>query len=105
MGLRANSPAAHSHICYWTSFRNQLFQQLLDIRNAELTEGQAHDNLEGITLDTDSENEEFFTPTLSPIITHRSIEIQTDLSLTDTHLEVDLDFSLPHFYIELNPET
>ena len=41
---------------------------------------------------------------LSPIITHRSIKIQTDLSLTDTHLEVDLDFSPPHFYIELNPE-
>ena len=67
-------------------------------------EEQACDDLEGITFKTYSENEEFFTPPLSPITTHRSIEIQTDLSLTDACLEVNLDFSPPRFYIELNPE-
>ena len=103
-GLRANSPAAHKHIRYWTSFRNQLFQRLLDIRNAELAEEQSRTDLEGITFDTDSEDETFVTPPTSPIPTHRSIEIQTDLSLTAANVEIDLDYSPPRIYLELNSQ-
>src|ERR1700719_2133097 len=98
-GLRANSPAAHKHIRYWTSFQNHLFQQLLDIQNAELAEEQSHADLKGITFDTDSEDKTFVTPPTSPIPMHRSIEIQTDLSLTATNVKIDLDHSPPCIYL------
>ena len=103
-GLQANSPAAHKHIRYWISFRNHLFQHLLDIRNAELAEEQSRTNLGDIIFDTDSDDDTFVTPPTSPIPTHCSIEIQTDLSLTAANVEINLDYSPPRIYLELNTQ-
>ena len=89
---------------YWNSFHNNLFQHLQELQKYELLKEQTCLELEGLSLDYKSDEDAFVTAPPSPIITHWSVKIQTNLSLTTTNIEINLDFLPTQIYLELNPQ-